>query len=206
MAASCVIHAGALLLPQLGTPDEAHKLTRRSGYAEAGTLHVRLTRASQLSSMAAEVREQGTGPLPTAPLPSLAATTDRPASPQRRGLGLLPTEGTAYYPTSLLSRRPEALAEPQLDDPVAKAVIASGKMVMTLWINDKGEVDKAVLDGSDLPGLFAEPTINAFSRIRFKPGELNGQAVRTVMKIEVTFDDRRGPDRQVATGDSVPNP
>ena len=138
-----------------------------------------------------------------------AMADQRPATPQREGLGLLPIEGDAYYSTSQLSQPPVPLNEIAFDDPAVAAVIASGKMVMTLWINAQGEVEKAVVDDSELPGLFTEPTIEAFKRLRFTPGALDGRSVGTIMKIEVTYEDGRAagmPPTRVFSGDAVVNP
>ncbi|MBK8742333.1 MAG: hypothetical protein IPM02_23815 [Betaproteobacteria bacterium] len=108
-----------------------------------------------------------------------------------QGSGLLPIEGDAYYSTSQLSQPPVPLNEVALDDPAVAPVIASGKMVMTLWINAHGEVENAVVDETELPGLFTRPTVEAFKRLRFRPGELGGRSVGSIMKIEVTYEDER---------------
>ena len=80
---------------------------------------------------------------------------------------------------------------------------------MTLWINAQGEVEKAVVDDSELPGLFTEPTIEAFKRLRFTPGALDGRSGGTIMKIEVAYEDGRAagvPPPRVFSGDAVVNP
>ena len=206
IAASCLIHAGILVFPYLGTSSDAS----RARLTAAGLPHGQLTARLTGNQPAAHA-----DPAPIAVVNAVAvdvttgdpAMADQsPATPQREGLGLLPIEGNVYYSTSQLSQPPIPLNEVALDDPAVAPVIASGKMVMTLWINAQGEVENAVVDETELPGLFTRPTVEAFKRLRFRPGELGGRSVGSIMKIEVTYEDERAlplPSAGAVSGDTV---
>lgn len=211
IAASCVMHASALVLPYLGTGADASSAATYAAGLPQGRLYARLTsnqpeiRARADTGLFAAGQNAATG----APVGGPATTDERPATPQRGGLGLLPGEGIAYYASSHLTQRPVPLTAIALDDPAIVPVVASGKMVMTLWINAEGEVENAAVEASELPGLFTGPAIAAFKRLRFRPGELNGRRVGTIMKIEVTYEDDRAlgrPPARVFSGDAVATP
>jgi hypothetical protein len=104
---------------------------------------------------------------------------------------LLPLPGIVYYPTSFLTLRPQPVTEANLDPPRIRPIVASGKIILTVWINPFGKTAKVVVGASDLPANFVEVAVAAFEGMRFTPGELHGQKVGTVMKIEVTYDDGR---------------
>jgi hypothetical protein len=44
-----------------------------------------------------------------------------------------------------------------------------------------------------LPGILSAAVRDAFLAARFSPGELDGRAVRSRLRIEVTFDSRKQP-------------
>lgn len=210
IAASCVIHASGLVLPYFGTGADASSAATHSAGLPQGRLNVRLTgnqpaiRAD--TGLFAGVQNAAVVGAPTG---GAAATDERPGALQRSGLGLLPIEGITYYASSQLTQRPVPLTEIALDDPAIVPVVASGKMVMTLWINAQGEVENAAVEESGLPSLFTGPAIAAFKRLRFRPGELNGRSVGTIMKIEVTYEDGRSlgkPPASVFAGDALANP
>jgi hypothetical protein len=49
-----------------------------------------------------------------------------------------------------------------------------------------------------LPIAISRSAVAAFGNLRFVPGEINGRRVRTMMRIEVTYDD--GPQLSPLTG------
>ncbi len=209
IAASCVIHASAFVLPYLGTGADASSAATHSAGPPQGRLNARLTNNQPATPADPGLFAAGQNDAVDVPAGSPTATEERPAAPQRSGLGLLPIEGITYYASSQLTKRPTPLNEVALDDPAIVPVIASGKMVMTLWISAQGEVENAAVEESELPGLFTRPAIEAFKRLRFRPGELNGRSVGTIMKIEVNYEDERASGKspaRVFAGDAVANP
>jgi hypothetical protein len=107
------------------------------------------------------------------------------------GVDVLPIEGVVYFATHELSVKPQPLAEAVLDPVELSAIIVSGRMLLALWINEFGEVSDVSAEYSDLPDIFLENAVKAFRKLRFTPGELNGQKVKSVMRIELNYDDSR---------------
>ena len=128
------------------------------------------------------------------PEPEPKVIPDVPSSPDGGRMDktdLLPLPGVIYYPTSFLTVRPQPLTAADLDPPHIRRIVASGKVILTLWINPSGQTVKVVVNHSDLPPNFVDTAIAAFQLLRFKPGELHAQKVGAVMKVEVTYDDGR---------------
>jgi hypothetical protein len=68
----------------------------------------------------------------------------------------------------------------------------SGRLVLKLWISDRGEVVETLTERSDLPAEFVQGVASAFRRARFSPGERNGMPVGSIIRIEVNYaEDRR---------------
>ena len=93
-----------------------------------------------------------------------------------------------YYAAQSLTIRPLALSEPLLDDGEL-----FGAIVLALWIDSRGAVAEVSIERSDLPVDRQAAVADAFRLVRFSPGELNGQKVGSVMRIEVSYDDERLP-------------
>lgn len=220
IAASCVIHAGILALPYLGTGADAVAATSAAAGMPQTALRVTLrgdraasesdqpdpgassTTAAGLADAVAEIADPAAALADAAAAPMQsdapagiadAASGRDAAAPRTEGAGLLPIDGVTYYASGQLTRRPQPLGELALDPPEIRPVVASGKMVIALWIDSRGDVEDAVVEQSDLPGLFAKPATDAFRRVHFAPGELDGRKVATVMRIEVTYEDLRLP-------------
>lgn len=101
----------------------------------------------------------------------------------------------SFYPTGQLTVRPKALTEVELDMPETAIHEPSGKMILSLWINEYGEVVDASVETNDLSERVSNATVEAFRKLRFKPGEINGKAVGVVMKIEAVYGKNRFPAR-----------
>lgn len=106
---------------------------------------------------------------------------------------ILPLPGIDYYATNALTVKPKALGEAALDPEEIAAIVATGRVVLLLRINEQGEVVDVSVEHSDLPDVFSETAAKAFRKLRFAPGELDGRKVGAVMRIEVRYDDDRLP-------------
>lgn len=100
---------------------------------------------------------------------------------------------TDYYATGALTTKPQPLGEAVLDPAEIAAIIATGKVVLMLRINELGKVVEVSIEHSDLPDVITETAVQAFLKLPFAPGELNGRKVGSVMRIEVRYDDDRLP-------------
>lgn len=118
-----------------------------------------------------------------------ASPPDAPAS--ANGRGLLPLPAPVYYTTDQLTKRPQPITLDELETPETRAVVASGILVLKLWIDEQGRVADAAIEKSELPEVLSRAAITSLKNSRFQPGERNGLPVGTVMRIEVSYDDGR---------------
>jgi TonB family protein len=114
-------------------------------------------------------------------------------SPGRTGAGIasgptvsgLPAYGESrYFTASELDHRPVPLLpiEPRYPGAADGRV---GRVVLNLFIDQDGHVDKVVLVSGDHP--FDESAMWAFVQARFSPGVRRGAAVKSQMLIEITY-------------------
>ena len=179
---SLLLHLSLIALPlagrSVGGRDSANGLRPSS-------LHVSLNdpalprRVAEPTSKPAPEPASKLAPEPT-PAPRAPVLAADDAAPQRQA-------GLAFYPSAALTVRPVALSEPQLEDGDA----VSGELV--LWIDDRGAVVEVSAGRGDPPSARLHAVADAFRRVRFAPGELNGKKVGSVMRIEVSYDDERLP-------------
>ena len=96
---------------------------------------------------------------------------------------------TFYYHTRDLDVRPGIMTrvEPAYPD-TALARGLSGKVVLRLYINENGSVDRVETLNASPAGYFEASAERAFSAARFTPGRKGKQAVKTQMVIEVSFE------------------
>jgi TonB family protein len=167
---SCVLHATLVVAPYFGasTPPDL-RLAPRSAQkpAPARVLDLRLEQA----------RAQEPAPAPN----------------RARGANRLPIPAPAYYRTDELTRPPRPTSVPQLDVPRSVARSVSGKVVLRLWISERGNVEAVEVESSNLPETVSGTAADAFRKIRFVPGEIDGRRVRTLMTIEVAYGKRPPP-------------
>lgn len=110
-----------------------------------------------------------------------------------RGPVLFPVLDEPYYPSAQLTKRPQPTAGIDLEGPGLRPVVASGTIVLRLWIDARGTVVDAEPEATEMPPAFAAAAILAFKQARFIPGELHGRPVGTVMRVEIRYEDGRSP-------------
>lgn len=140
---------------------------------------------------AGRTREQ-----PPAPLAAVAASGvdgDDPRSRQteaEQGRPDAPNAGVlaapVYYTASQLDQRPLIRLRIEPAFPPG-APVASGRVVLRLYVSEQGEVEKMVVVSAEPPGLFEKSALDAFAAARFTPGIRNGVPVRSLIAIEVLF-------------------
>jgi hypothetical protein len=59
---------------------------------------------------------------------------------------------------------------------------------VTLYIDEAGVVRRIRFDDDGLPELFQAATRQAFLDTRYQPGQLQGRAVKSLIRIEIRFD------------------
>jgi protein TonB len=101
---------------------------------------------------------------------------------------------TYYYRTRDLDVRPGIMTrvEPTYPD-TALARGLSGKVVLRLYLNEKGTVERVETLSAKPAGYFEASAERAFQAARFTPGRKGKQAVKTQMVIEVNFEAPAAP-------------
>jgi TonB family protein len=128
-------------------------------------------------------------PSPVPRPPDLLASTVLPSPPPQ--LALAPVAPPLPSPSSMTYLSSGGLDPPPrpLDDidPVVppEAGPRGGVVVLRLFINERGGVDKAEVLSSAPPGLFDASALEAFGNARFSPGYFAGVPVKSQVTFEV---------------------
>jgi TonB family protein len=196
LLASCLFHVLVISFAYFGKVNDreggAKELARQS---VLGATVLRLTREVQAAPVAPKMQRPGREPVRGASRSS-ANKRDQvaPELSSAERLNSAPIPSVDYYPTNVLTAKPQPLGEVALDPEEIAARVASGRIVLVLWINEGGTVVKVNIKHSDLPDVFSQVAVKAFQTLQFTPGELNGQKVGARMQVEVSYDDDRLPE------------
>jgi len=100
-----------------------------------------------------------------------------------------PVPGPRYYATRELDERPGILnhVEPAYPEAALRRNV-SGTVVVRVYINEQGRVDRVETVRASPAGYFEQSAARAFRTARFTPGKKGKRAVRTQMVIEVSFE------------------
>ena len=96
-----------------------------------------------------------------------------------------------YVPREFLSLAPAPLSD--IDVPFPDSVKGEFKISvqLALYIDEAGVVQRVRIDGPAPPPALEEAALTVFRQARFTPGEIDGQAVRSLIRVEVTFESQR---------------
>lgn len=194
LVVSCMLHAALVFIPYLGASSSVSRTALLGGrkLPPARVLDATLVLQKPSELTVAEVTDTG-GNVTDSPAEPRAKEEPRPPLERAVGIGLLPIPAPTYYSTDQLTKRPQPMSAAELDTPEIRPILASGTIILKLWINELGDVIAADVEKTDLPEIFSAAAVAAFKRLRFIPGEINGRRVGTVMRIEITYDDGRRP-------------
>jgi TonB family protein len=131
-------------------------------------------------------------PLPVQAPPPMVATKPLPAPSVAPPIAIAdaspiaapPAPAVTYQGSMGLDPPPRPLAD---IDPVIPEAAGSrgGVVVLRLYINEHGTVDKAEMVRSTPPGLFDASMLEAATQVRFAPGYLAGVAVKSQVTMEI---------------------
>jgi TonB family protein len=115
-----------------------------------------------------------------------AAAGSRDASPAL-GPAILPA--SRYYTSRELDGIPGPLAQidPEYPESAARRHLG-GKVVVRLFIDEAGRVERVLTLRADPPGYFENSVQRAFGAARFTPGIRNGRPVKSQLTLAVSFD------------------
>lgn len=91
-----------------------------------------------------------------------------------------------YHPVNQLSVRPLPLSELESPDFELPMQVQHASVVIDVFISEFGEVVATKLVESELPLVYTEALVVAFGRLRFKPGEIDGLPVASLLRVELT--------------------
>ena len=109
-----------------------------------------------------------------------------PPVPEPAPVSAPPAPSVTYHGSSGLDPPPRPLTDIEQLVPEA-AGLRGGSVVLRLFINEQGGVDKAEVVRSTPPGVFDGTALEAASRARFSPGYLGGVPVKSQVTFEVNY-------------------
>jgi periplasmic protein TonB len=99
-------------------------------------------------------------------------------------------QGFDYVPRQYLSLPPVPLAQIEVPFPESVGGTFAITTQLSLFIDETGVVRRVRVDGPELDPALEAAAVDAFRQGRFTPGQLDGRPVRSLVRIEVTFESR----------------
>lgn len=196
-----VMHAAALTLmvSSSAVQQPAHQASKSTG---ASVMHARLNPRAAASpeapptipSMAAthpadQASDEAT-PLPTDTIePTAPIIEEQPvANAEGESPAVITDQGDNYLPRPLLSTPPRS-SSPVIV-PFPEQITAPGRYttILALFIDENGVVRRVRIDGPSLPKPLEDAARDSFLQAHFQPGEVQGQQVKSLIRVEVVFD------------------
>jgi hypothetical protein len=97
-----------------------------------------------------------------------------------------------FVPSEYLSFSPKPLAEIEIPFPESLTGDVSLRLELALYIDEDGVVQKVQIAASHVPPQVQTAAVTSFLASRFKPGEIDGQVVRSLLRVEVHFESHLG--------------
>lgn len=189
---SFCLHALVLWLADAGTATEYGFIPGHTGITL--TANIAIAERAPARMEPATVRKDGVDAAhapreiaPTSQTPAAEATKEAPEIP-------------AYLVPGRLTRQPVLLTEVDLNEDGIDDVAVSGQVELSIFIDSTGLVaDVLYLPGNEELLLFAERVAERFRRARFLPGELDGKAVKSQLRVVVVSEPRANEGRPPGT-------
>lgn len=195
------LHAGLLALPVRSSVPKAVvsvmqvRLLPRAAFPIALPIgQAQQAAAAKTASPTDETLVASRSPGPTfepepeadAPDEGLIAEPAAPVAPAVFFPRIDPDEG--FLPRSMLSETPSPTGPVILDFPEFNGEQARYVSELLLFIDEFGQVVRVRVDGPELPPELEEAARSAFLAARFEAGQIEGRAVRSRIRVEVSFD------------------
>ena len=103
--------------------------------------------------------------------------------------------GNDYVPRPLLTVPPVARTPVIFAAPEGEMFRGRHVGVLSLFIDEHGQVQRIEADPASLPEAFEQAAREAFMTAQFAPGEIDGAAVKSRVRVEVVFDDTPIPEQ-----------
>jgi periplasmic protein TonB len=112
--------------------------------------------------------------------------------------------GDEFVPRRYLTVVPKATTDITVFYPETSDSVGKRTAILALFIDESGVVQRVRIDGPPLPSDMEDAARNAFLSARFTPGEREGRIVKSLIRIEVTFE--LTPLPQAAEAPTPPEP
>lgn len=93
-----------------------------------------------------------------------------------------------FIPREYLTFVPKPLTEIEIPYPTSATNSTRISQEMSLYIDENGVVQQVKVSGPPIPVDFENAAMNTFLTSRFKPGEIDGHVVRSLIRVEVIFE------------------
>lgn len=153
----------------------------QGGYPATSALNVRQLPPSAVAEVGALPPRPEEAPQERVALPAPAASAASQVSAEV-------FDERDYLPRRELTAAPAPSHEVPLLWPPEGVPAGHYAEVLTLFIDETGQVRKVRVEGDGLPPLLKRQAQESFLGARFAPGQLHGQAVKSRIRIEVAFD------------------
>ena len=106
--------------------------------------------------------------------------------------GILVPPAPHYFPSSELTVKPQVSAD--IPQNLGDSLTSDERNAATfrLQINEQGEVDQVIVEDSNFSEKDEHLVVNAFQKMKFGPGKIDGKVVKSELKIEVRSE-KNGP-------------
>lgn len=192
LGAALGISACVHLLLLIWSPPVSPGGARGTGRPPAPALRATLKLAEVAQSEHLQKSGPAARPTPSLPhTPSLAHVGENgaPAASDGHTHTDAPLKVLGYFPVATLSRMPEAISTFDIRPPAGGDTGLDGRMTIRVWIGAGGAVEHAQLLSSGLPAAYEKAALEAFGKLRFKPGEIEGKPVPSWADVVIEYAD-----------------
>ena len=150
-------------------------------------IHVRMLVAQAETQTQPELHPEPVEAQPAEATP-VTATQETPTPPTSSSTANPAPGVDDYLPRPLLSAPPVVRTPVLMAAPPGETEIARRVGTLSLFIDEHGMVHHIVANEPRLPAAFEQAARDAFMAAHFSPGQLEGQAVKSRIRVEVVFD------------------
>lgn len=188
LALSLTAHLGLGFALGIGTGSENGAITGNRSPATAFTVHF-----SKPVSIATRVDPKAGGnDKPAERSPDYPIDQPQAAQQLTEEEPLFPIFGQPeprYFRPQELTGKPFILQDVSSDLALRLFGVPLQSVVLRLLINEQGDIDRVIIEDSDLPEQTERSVVEAFSRMKFYPGKIGATAVKTQLGIKVSIEE-----------------
>lgn len=143
------------------------------------------------------VNEVGRSSTPVTDVVHLASSPDHQQARKVNAIfPLLNPVKPYYFATKDLTQKPLVSRDVPVDLILNVPDVPSQAARLQILISEYGDVDKVIVENSLLPEAAQKTVVDAFSKLKFHPGEMNGIPVKSQLRIEVMLEDMSSENKQ----------